>query len=73
MNEKSIGRLIEELISAGLSEHQIAEKVGSNQTRINRFKKRGASQYELCEKIKALHRSHFNDSLSIKSETNTAA
>ncbi|TNC83472.1 MAG: hypothetical protein CSH37_14025 [Thalassolituus sp.] len=62
MTENPIGVLIEELINAGLSEYQIAERVGTNQTRINRFKKRGASQYELCEKIKDLHQRHFSNS-----------
>lgn len=54
-NVVTVQTMVLELLNAGLSEGQLASKVGSNQPTIHRIKNGSKTNYELGKKIEALH------------------
>lgn len=51
-------QLIDELVGAGMFEHQIGTAIGRSQATVNRVRrgKHGLSSWEAVEKLRALHR-----------------
>ncbi|WP_396586443.1 hypothetical protein [Bermanella sp. R86510] len=60
----SLSRIIESLISSGLTEHEIAKNVKSSQPNIHRIKNGSEPKYSLGCRIVDFYESHTRSSLS---------